>query len=377
MFQKEKLREPAKCVVKIDGWELDDFYPYLAQVIVETSRKDAAICTLEFAAVRDEYGSWNIQDDDLFQPWRRISIEAVFGARRQEIMRGFIRDIRLNYPDDMNSGATVTGQDESILLDRQHVQQTYSTQKKQIKDDVLVRNLLKSHWTGDKVNVAAGTTCGSLYFDGTPIRLIRDRAALNGYEFYVREGKAYFGPPNLTGDPQPTILIYAGRASNCLNFSVLHDGHRPDSVRFVDVPESRDKVSSGESHTSKDTLLGKTKADSTNKGHVDFEWRIQLPRGSTKEEREARAKAKAAEIAWKIRATGELDGSLYGHVLQPNRTVRVSGAGSTYDGLWYVDEVNHHFSNDGYLQSFQLIRNATGDVALSGKPDVLAQVRQR
>ena len=373
----QRLRQLAKCVVRIDDREIGDFYPYLQEVCVETSRTDAAVCTLSFVSVRDERGLWNIQDADLFSPWRRIGIEAVFGAHREEIMRGFIRDVRLDYPEDMNAIVTVTGQDESILLDREHVQKTYSTLEQPLKDDALIRELLKPHWVGAQVDAAAGTTCGNLYFDGTPIRLIRDRAVLNGYEFFIREGKAYFGPPALEGDPQPAILIYAGTASNCLRFSVFHDGHRPDEVCFVDTPESSDEVDAGENYTDDSRLLGLTQADSSNQGLSDFAWRIQMPRGSTLAEREARARAKAREVAWKLSATGELDGSVYGHVLLTNRTVTVDGVGSTYGGLWYVDEVEHHFSIDGYCQTFQLVRNATGDAGTTGKPDALAQVRLR
>jgi len=377
MSQKEKLRQLAKCVVKINDQEIVDFYPFLSKVSVETSRKDAAICTLAFVSLRDERGLWNIQDANLWLPWKRIRIEAVFGTHREEIMRGFVREIKLDYPDDMSASVTVVGQDESIMLDREHVQKTYSTLEQPLKDDALIRELLKPHWTGSQVEAAEGTTCGNLYFDGTPIRLIRDRATLNGYEFFIREGKAYFGPPALTGDPQPTMLIYAGKLSNCIRFSVRHDGHRPDSVHFVDVPESSAEVDAGKSHTGDSQPLGKTAADSTAQGLNEFNWRIQMPRGSTLFEREMRAKAKAEEASWKISATGELDGSVYGHVLMTNRTVNVDGVGSTYGGLWYVDAVKHHFSSDGYRQAFRLVRNAIGAAGLVGTPDALAQVRLR
>ncbi|MCL2177863.1 MAG: hypothetical protein FWC28_05905 [Proteobacteria bacterium] len=375
MGQNEKLRRLANCLVTIDGREISDLYPWLKQVSVETSRKDAAICTLKFISVRNEHGEWNVQDADVLVPWRRILIEAVFGTESEEIMRGFIRDIRVEYSDDMNVSVTVTGQDESILLDREHVQKTYSTFEQPLMDDALIRELLKPHWVGSQIEVSAGTTCGNLYFDGRPIRLIRDRAALNGYEFWVRKGKAYFGPPDLEGDPQPGILFYVGPTSNCFKFSVFHDGHRPDSVCFVDAPESSSEVGGGETYSNQSLPLGETLANSKNQGLGDFVWRIQTPRGSTLAEREARAKAKAEEVAWKIRATGELDGSIYGHVLQPNRTVKVDGVGRTHAGIWYVDEVKHHFSADGYCQAFRLMRNATGEMDSMGKADALAGVR--
>ena len=372
--KKSKQRQPAKCVIRIDGKEIVDFYPYLEEVSVETSRKAAAVCTLTFASVRNEKGMWNIQDSPLFKPWNKITVEAFFGTHEEEIMRGFIRDIEASYPDDMNAVVTVTGQDESILLDRENVQETFSTLAQPIMDDALIRDLLNTHWNGSQMDIATGKTCGALYFNGTPIQLIRDRTDLNGYEFYIRKGKAYFGPWNLTDDPQSVILIYAGMASNCLNFSVFHDGHRPDSVSFIEASESPDELTEMICNSSY-PLLGLTPTTSKNQGLNDFTWRIQQPRGSTLAEREARAQAKAEEAAWKIHATGELDGAAYGHVLETNRTVKVDGVGDTYGGLWYVDEVRHLFSANGYRQAFQLIRNATGNKDSAGKADPLAQVR--
>jgi len=377
MDSKETLRRPAKCVVKIDDREITEFYPYLQQLSVEVSRRDAAVCSMTFVSVRDEGGMWNIQDADMFSPWRRIKVEAVFGSHSEEIMRGYIRDVKADYPEDMNSTVTVTCQDESIKLDREHVKKKYSTEEQPLNDDALIKELLKPEWVGAKVKAAAGTTCGNLNFDGTPIRLIRYRAALNGYEFYIREGVAHFEPPDLAGDPQPAILIYAGPASNCLNFSVHHDGHRPDSVSFVDAPESDGDVNGGESYSGNSQLLGKKAADSKALGLNKFDLHIRMPRGSTPAEREAYAKAEAEDAAWKIRAVGMLDGSMYGHVLLTNRTVTVDGVGGTYGGVWYVDEVKHSFSADGYSQAFRLIRNATGEMGLTGKTDTLAQVRQR
>ena len=63
----------------------------------------------------------------------------------------------------------------------------------------------------------------------------------------------------------------------------------------------------------------------------------------------------------KIKATGELDGALYGHVLRVGEPVGVDGIGQRYGGVYYVDTVDHVFDTSGYRQSFQLLRNAYGD----------------
>ena len=69
----------------------------------------------------------------------------------------------------------------------------------------------------------------------------------------------------------------------------------------------------------------------------------------------------ANEAAFKLRATGELDGALYGHVLRPGFLVPVDGTGARYGGLYYTDKVTHSFTEAGYRQQFELMRNATGE----------------
>jgi hypothetical protein len=102
---------------------------------------------------------------------------------------------------------------------------------------------------------------------------------------------------------------------------------------------------------------------------------MSRPSGATLQEAKSRAQAKANEMAWKIEAEGELDGSLYGHVLLTHQLVGVYGVGDTHGGLYYVDRVTHLFAPDGYRQSFRLLRNATGQNSEPESSDGLAGVR--
>jgi hypothetical protein len=102
---------------------------------------------------------------------------------------------------------------------------------------------------------------------------------------------------------------------------------------------------------------------------------LQRPAGSSLEEARSRAQARANENAWKVKANGELDGSLYGHVLMTHKLVGVYGVGDTNSGLYYVDAVSHAFGQTGYRQSFKLLRNATGQDSEPESDDSLAAVR--
>ena len=94
MSREQAARAPAECVVRVDDSEISDLYPYLVEVRVETSREAAAVCTLVFDSLRTETGEWLVQDAGVFLPWKRILIEARFGERSEEIMRGYVRELR-------------------------------------------------------------------------------------------------------------------------------------------------------------------------------------------------------------------------------------------------------------------------------------------
>ena len=91
------------------------------------------------------------------------------------------------------------------------------------------------------------------------------------------------------------------------------------------------------------------------------------------EELRARARRKANDLAMKIKADGELDGSLYGNVLRVAEPVGVDGVGERYGGVYYVDSVRHLFNTEGYRQTFTLLRNAYGD-NLESAPGLLSAV---
>jgi hypothetical protein len=67
--------------------------------------------------------------------------------------------------------------------------------------------------------------------------------------------------------------------------------------------------------------------------------------------------AKAAQMAEAVTGKGELDVLRYGNVLKPRRLVGVRGAGTAYDGLYYVKSVTHKIKAGEYKQSFELSRN--------------------
>ena len=112
---EDRIIAPVECVVKIDDEEILSLYPYVKSVEVRMSRRSAAICTILLDSIRDENGEWLVQDQAEIKPWKKIKIEAHFADYQEEVMRGFIRDVKIQHPQDMSASVvTVTGQDDSI-----------------------------------------------------------------------------------------------------------------------------------------------------------------------------------------------------------------------------------------------------------------------
>lgn len=353
-------RQPAECLVDIDGDEIVDLYPCLVEVEVESDRSDWTVATLIFESRRLEDGSWVIQDDNRFQPWKPITISAVFGEDAQEVMRGFIKEIRAEYPADKGGArVTVVCQDHSLLLDRLQREERWG-EDAPITDAQIATTIAQRNGLTILASPSTGQTVQDLLQNSTDVRFLKTRADANGYEIIFREGQLYFGEMRLESSAQATIKVYAGQDTNCISFSVREDGHQPDRVAYQIAAETGTEAAAVEV-TPNLPLLGTTAANSENAGLESFTWRMRREGVSDDNQISAMAQRAANDASMRIKAEGELDGSLYGHVLRTGEPVGVDGVGEKNNGIYYVDAATHRFDVSGYKTSFRLSRNAYGD----------------
>lgn len=360
-------RQPAECVVELDNEEISDLYPALVEVVVETDRKQWTTATLVLETRRLEDGNWTVQDDDRIKPWVPVKISAVFGDETEEVMRGYVREVKADYPAEKGSAkVTVTCQDDSLKMDRLHVEQPWGedgpTTDGQIASQIIQRHSLQPDGTPGE-----GQTVQELNQNSTDIRFLKRRADANGYEIIFREGQVHFGEMRLDAETQATIMVYAGSSTNCISFNIQDDGNQPDQVAYqvaADVGTDSPPVEV----TSNLRLLGNEPVGGAS-GLDDFTWRPQRQGINDDAQMEAIAQQAANEVSMKIKVDGELDGSLYGHVLRTGEPVGVDGLGERYSGTYYVDKASHKFDVNGYKVTFKLLRNAYGDdLADSGNP---------
>jgi phage protein D len=358
-----KERAPAEVVIQVDGTEIVELYPFLVEVTVEAGRTEAATASLSFETRRDELGKWTVQDAGILKPWSSIVISAAFGSRTEEVMRGYIREVNLETPQDAGAAQVkVQCQDDSIRLDREQHRVTWGTAELPTSDQLILNEVLAPYGLlADPDSEAGQTGLVGLAQDDTDIKFLKARAEFNGYELIFREGRVYFGPMRLTGDPQDTLLVYAGTASNCLSLNVRADGHQADAVAY-DAPAESGDTSTPETVQPDLPLLGLQHADSAAAGLEPFTWKLSAEAGASAERLQALARMKANDLdIHRLQGEGELDGTLYGHVLKAGLPVPVDGLGDWLSGVYYVDSVSHGFTPAGYKQRFRLLRNAYGD----------------
>ncbi|HEX4963869.1 MAG TPA: hypothetical protein VF173_23795 [Thermoanaerobaculia bacterium] len=356
-------REPAGCVVKVGvaRQEVRDLYPLLAEVRVEHHRFRPWTATLTFESRRDEKGRYAVQDAGIFSLWEPILLEASFGSASEELLRGYVREVQATYPQDPAAATlAVQCQDASLALDRQHVRKAWGNAQVPTSDALILAEILGKNGLAPHPLNGPGLSGLVLYQDSTDVAFLRSRAEANGYELIFRDGAVYFGPMRLQGEPQATLAVYAGPDTCCSDVKVTADAHQPEKVAYQVAPASG---TSAEEHTVEPDLplLGSEPAAGGGPGLKDFVWRLRRTGTAGDEELKALAQAKVNELSLRIRAEGELDGTLYGHVLQVGATVPLDGVGERLNGLYYVDRVTHRFTPDGYRQSFRLLRNAYGD----------------
>ena len=365
------FRAPPSCLIEVGSERNDiaDVAPLVASVDIQVSLDEAAAGTIIIEDRRGSDGKWVAADSGLFERWMPIRVSADFGAYQEVILAGYILKLTPDYPGNAGEAKlTLEVQDESAALSREQMRRVWD-QDSPMSDLEILRELVSDADLSVDPLAATGQSSRALSQDATPIQFLRERAKANGYELTVTDGVVWFGPKRLESEPQSPILVYAGRETNCRNFTASDAADTPDEVR-VDLP-SREQGSTPEvvTVTPNETVLGSS--PTSNEGSslgTPSVLRVGAEGDETSEERTVRAQALVNEHAFKVRGSGVLDGAIYGHVLRPGSPVTIDGVGPRYGGSWYVAKVAHELSPEGYTQNFEVMRNGTGDSASGGGP---------
>jgi hypothetical protein len=194
---------------------------------------------------------------------------------------------------------------------------------------------------------------------GTDLEHVRRLADMVGYVFYLVPGPAvgssvaYWGPQIKWGAVQPALAIDADASSNVdsLSFSFNNEDK---SLPILIIQEPITKALIPIPIPDINPLSPPLGAVPPIPKHFPIISGVaKLP--------SVRALliglAKDAQAADAVTATGSLDVLRYGQVLNARGLVGLRGAGTAFDGLWYVTGVTHELKRGEYKEQFTLSRN--------------------
>lgn len=363
---------PAECIIKVAGEPIRELYPFVTEVKVNATRTRFTEATVTLFSPVDETGHWLVAEHLPFDTWADITIEADFQDATEQVFRGVILDFEPSFPTAAGEATVqLVCRDDSARLAREARPRSWGKLPVGTTDAVILRTLAGE--AGLSVDPASGPGQSNLVLrqNTDDIAFLRSRAIANGYELMFRDGQIYFGPRRLTLKSQPTIMVYAGQVTNCRSFTPSNRGQQRSAFAYA----RRDK--NGDPSTPVTVkadlpLMGTKRAQGRGAGLPDHVGYLGCRTVPDDAQCETIARGHANDGDMSIRAAGELDGSLYGHVLRVGEPVEVDGVGELYSGTYYVDTVTHQFDTHGYNQSFELSRNALGRKAGGGVVNKIA-----
>lgn len=199
---------------------------------------------------------------------------------------------------------------------------------------------------------------------GTDYAYVTQLARQVGAVFYLDPGPkpgssmAYWGPDlsSLFGSPQPALSINLDSSTNLDSLNFSYDGTLATNY-LVTIIEPNTKLPIPIPLPSIDLI----KAPNAAHAPTPLKYNQLSPIASKDPIGAALAGlGKLFETADVVSASGQLDVLRYGHVFKARQLAAVRGAGSYYDGNYYVKSVTHNIKRGEYKQSFTLSRGGTG-----------------
>ncbi|MEM9293217.1 MAG: hypothetical protein AAGD01_16160 [Acidobacteriota bacterium] len=345
----------------------------MEQIQVTESTRGASGFQLRIGVNEPTLGSgFPILDESIFEPTSRVILTVLAGAVPQVLLDGIVTHRELQ-PAEGGPGAflAVTGEDLSVLMDLEEKTVEHTAQNELIIANKIIATYAR-YGMIPKV-IPPPQLDQPLPIEripvqrGTDLAYLRQLAARFGYVFMVEPGVAplstfgYWGPQPRTAIPQPALSVAMASQTNVEALTFSTDALTAERVhgRIQDGKTNQANKIKISSETLKPRLAKKSALKAQGKLALD---RLTVPGGGfTASQARARAQGRvnrASEAP--VKAQGSLDTLAYGSVLRARGVVGVRGAGSAYDGSYYVESVTHDLRPGSYRQKFTLTREGQG-----------------
>lgn len=194
---------------------------------------------------------------------------------------------------------------------------------------------------------------------GKDLAYIKELAEKAGYVFYLDPGPqpgmsiAYWGPEIKVGIPQPALNINMDAHTNVESLSFIMDKEKKEMpVVYIQNPITKSPLSIPiPDITPLNPPLGLIPPIPPKIKRLKYTAKLSAVKAVLE------GLAYASSHADAVFGTGSLDVVRYGRILKARQLVGVRGAGTAFDGLYYVRSVTHSIKRDEYKQNFELARN--------------------
>ncbi len=338
------------------------------QVEIEDHAVLADMMRLRLAvAVRQDGSGWTLLDDALFTRLANLSISVTIGSGPAiPLMSAYVIDVDTRFSNDPNtSELVVTAMDPTVLM---HLDEKVKAWPNMMDSDVASAIFTDASYqftpVVESTNWSRQESDHTLTQRGTDIAFLQQLAERNGYECFVEMNDAgliegHFHPPRHDGQPQGTLTVNMGPATNVNAFRARFDMLGPTTAEAETVnPDDKSGQQAQADQGSQAEGMGDQPTVP-----ADRPRRVLLSQLAMAESGEAQRYAQAVvdRSSWSIAADGQLNTIAYGGVLRAKHPIMVRGVGQQFSGRYYVERVQHAIGSDGtYVQRFALRRNAVG-----------------
>lgn len=355
--------------LQVDGAPAsDDLLGAIKQIEVEDHAHMADMLRLRLAiAVTEDGAGWTLVDQDAFGRLAKLGVSVTVGTGPAvPLITAYVVEVDTSFSSEPGgSMLSVVAMDPTVLM---HLEEKVKAWPNQADSDV-ASSIFSDPGYGfttvvDDTGWSRDEKDHTPMQRGTDIQFLRQLADRNGYECFVETTGAgtvegHFHPPKSDADPQGTLTVNMGAASNVNSFRARFDMLGPVIARAATIDP--DDASAQSSRSDEPTQADDMGAAPTTPGDRPRSVLLSGLAMSQSGETDRYAQAVVDRSAWSIVAETEVNTVTYGGVLRAKRPVLVRGAGRQFSGRYYVERVLHTIASDGtYTQRCTLRRNAVG-----------------
>lgn len=340
----------------------------LKQIEVEDHAEMADMLRVRLAvAVREDGSGWTLLDDALFTRLATLELSVTVGSGSAiPLIRAHVVEVDAELSDAPGGSLlSVIAMDPTVLM---HLDEKVKPWPSMMDSDVASAIFSDSAYgftpVVESTDWSREEDDHTLIQRGTDIQFLHELADLNGYECFVElndtgEVEGHFHPPKQDAQPQGTLTVNMGAATNVDRFRARFDmiGPAVASAATID-PDDASTQSHQAEESSRSQGMGSEPATPTSRPRRVLLSQLGMAKAG---EVERYAQSVVDRSAWSLVAEGELSTVAYGGILRAKRPVMVRGVGRQLSGRYYVERVLHTITADGlYRQRFTLRRNAVG-----------------